>query len=92
MKEQKTVTLTRRKYDAEFKRDALQMIQNGQSVRSVSQALGVAEGLLHKWKRAARSQRSPSDQEVLELRARLRQVETERDILKKALSIFSRQT
>jgi transposase len=68
------------------------MIEQGQSVRSVARALGVAEGQLHKWKRAARQHASPSDQEVFELRARLRQVEMERDILKKALSIFSRQS
>jgi len=51
MKEQKAVTVNRRKYDEEFKRNALQMIENGQSVRSVAQALGVAEGQLHKWKK-----------------------------------------
>jgi transposase len=92
MKRQKTVISTRRKYDNEFKRDALNMIENGQSVRSVAQALGVAEGQLHKWKRLARQQHSPDQQEVAQLRARLRQAELERDILKKALSIFSRQT
>jgi len=91
MKEQKAVTRYRRKYDEDFKRNALQMIEQGQSVRSVAQALGVAEGQLHTWKRAARRHASPTEQEVSQLRARLRQVETERDILKKALSIFSRQ-
>ena len=92
MKDQKAVTINRRKYDEDFKRSALKMIDNGQSVRSVAQALGVAEGLLHRWKRVAQKQRSPDEQEVSELRARLRQVEMERDILKKALSIFSHQT
>ena len=84
--------LPRRKYDDEFKRQALQMIDHGQAVRSVAQALGVGENLLHKWKQAARAHQSPDEREVVELRARLRQVEQERDILKKALSIFSRQT
>ena len=92
MKEQKAATINRRKYDAEFKRNALQMIENGQSVRSVAQALGVAEGQLHKWKKAARQFPSPSAQEVQLLRTRLKQVEMERDILKKALSLFSRQS
>jgi transposase len=92
MKDQKAATINRRNYDEDFKRSALKMIDNGQSVRSVAQALGVAEGLLHRWKRSARKHRSPDDQEVSELRARLRQVEMERDILKKALSIFSRMT
>lgn len=82
----------RRKYDDEFKRQALQMIADGQAVRSVAQALGVGENLLHKWKHTARASESPDDLEVAELRARLRQVEQERDILKKALSIFSRHT
>jgi len=68
------------------------MIRNGQPVRSVAQALGVSENLLHQWKRAARDSQSNSDLEVEKLRQRLKQVETERDILKKALSIFSRQT
>lgn len=90
MKEQKS-TSYRRKYDEEFKQNALKMIEQGQSVRSVSQALGVAEGQLHKWKRDARAHVAPGEQEVLALRARLKQVEMERDILKKALSIFSRQ-
>ena len=92
MKEQKTATPNRRKYDDDFKRSALKMIDNGQSVRSVAQALGVGESLLHRWKKAARRQYSPTEPEVFELRARLKQVEMERDILKKALSIFSRQS
>jgi transposase len=88
-----TATQNRRKYDEEFKRQALQMIYNGQSVRSVAEALGVGENLLHRWKQ--RKQNGPSNElekEVEQLRSRLKQVEMERDILKKALSIFSRQT
>ncbi len=87
----KTNDQPRRKYDDEFKRDALRMIANGQAVRSVAQNLGIGENLLHKWKQAARAHQSPDAREVSELRSRLRQVEQERDILKKALSIFSRQ-
>ncbi len=89
---QKEASISRRKYDEDFKRSALRMIENGQSVRSVAQALGVGESQLHKWKRQDRQTRSTPHLEVVELRARLRQVEMERDILKKALSIFSRQS
>lgn len=81
----------KRKYDEEFKRSALKMIDNGQSVRSVAESLGVGENLLHKWKSARRSGASDLEKEVIELRAAKRQLELERDILKKALSIFSRQ-
>ena len=41
------------KYDDEFKRNAIRRFLDGQSVRSVSQELGVNESLIHKLKRAA---------------------------------------
>lgn len=67
------------------------MIDGGQTVRSVAQSLGVGENLLHKWKSARRSTARGLEQEVIELRLKKRQLELERDILKKALSIFSRE-
>ena len=82
----------RRKYDEEFKRQALTMVRHGQSVHSVAQALGISESLLHHWRRAARADQSDAELEVEQLRQRLKQVEMERDILKKALALFSRQT
>ena len=81
---------TRRKYDDTFKQQALQMIRLGQPVPAVAQALGISEGVLYKWKQAERP--SSIDQELDQLRLKLKQVETERDILKKALSIFCRPT
>ncbi|MBC7909737.1 MAG: transposase [Pyrinomonadaceae bacterium] len=42
-----------RKYDDEFKQNAVKKVINGQSVVSVTQELGVNESLIHKWKRAA---------------------------------------
>jgi transposase len=85
-------TRRRRKYDEEFKQQALAMVRNGQSPRSVAEALGISENLIHRWKRAARALPQATEDEIEELRRRLKQVEMERDILKKALSIFSRQT
>lgn len=40
-----------RKYDDEYKQAAIKKIHDGQSVTSVSRELGVAESLLHNWKR-----------------------------------------
>lgn len=82
----------RRKYDDAFRENAVKMIENGQSVRSVAESLGVGENLLHKWKKARQLSRSSVEAEVAQLRARLRQVEAEREVLKKALVIFSRPT
>ena len=84
----------RRNYDAEFKRQALQMIADGRSVVSVSQALGVSEGILYNWKSKSKQKtgrtNGAAEVEIKELRKRLKQAERDRDILKKALSIFSR--
>ncbi len=79
-----------RKYDEEFKREAVKKIHDGQSVASVSRELGVAESLLHNWKRQVIDSSSESEREVLGLRKRIRELEMERDILKKAALIFGR--
>ncbi len=79
-----------RKYDEEFKREAVKKIHDGQSVASVARELGVAESLLHNWKRRKMEVSSDSEKEVVALRKKLREVEMERDILKKAALIFGR--
>ena len=83
----------RRQYDADFKASAIRMIQQGRSVADVSRALGVHESLLHKWKSAAQGSAVGADNpRVDELLRYIKQLEMEREILKKALSIFSRTT
>ncbi len=79
-----------RKYDDQFKQMAVKKILDGQSVASVSRELGVAESLLHKWKRVKIDSSSELEKENLELKKKLREVEMERDILKKAALIFGR--
>jgi len=73
-----------RKYDEEFKREAVKKIHDGQSVASVARELGVAESLLHNWKRQAVEISSDAEREGLALRKKLREVEMERYIFKKA--------
>lgn len=79
-----------KKYDDEFKQSAVKKVFDGQSVASVARDLGISEGLLHKWKRARLESSSDLEKEVVELKKRLREVEMERDILKKAALIFGR--
>lgn len=80
----------RRKYDEEFKTGALKMIDNGEKVRNVAENLGITEQHLYKWRSERKAGAGAVEREVIELRAKNRQLEMERDILKKALSIFSR--
>ncbi|MEJ7576759.1 MAG: transposase [Pyrinomonadaceae bacterium] len=77
-----------RKYDEDYKREALRKIHDGQSVASVARELGVAESLLHNWKRQAVETSSASEREVLALKKRIRELEMEREILRKAALIF----
>ncbi len=84
-----------KKYDDEFKRNALEKVFDGQSVRSVAEELGVNESLIHKWKKAAKTNGNGtrSGKELTELEAlkkRNRELEMEVEILKKATLIFGR--
>lgn len=79
-----------RKYDDEYKQAAVKKIHDAQSVASVSRELGVAESLLHNWKRQVSVTSSDAAQEVIILRKKLREAEMERDILKKAALIFGK--
>ena len=74
------------------------MLDSGQTAAYIANALGVSENLIYRWKSlnqvgkkvvAGQGQLSLENQQ---LKDRVRQLETERDILKKALSIFSRAT
>jgi len=83
-----------RRYDVEFKKNAVKMIESGRSISDVSTSLGVNEQNLYDWKKKygmSSGQENDYEQEVKELRKKLKQTELERDILKKALSIFSRE-
>ena len=85
----------RRVYPQEFKEEAVQMLLDGHSAGSVCERLGLSgTGLLYRWKKGflgrEGSVASSLDARVGELEAELRQVQRERDVLKKALAIFSR--
>ncbi len=86
----KTNVKKRRKYDADFKSEVIKMVASGRCVVEVSQALGIGENVIYRWKkeqRAASLDRTKGKkevdvwQEVDQLRERLRQTEMERDIV-----------
>ena len=87
---------TSRKYGAEFKAEALRLVASGRRVSEVAQQLGIGENLLYKWRSEARGVQTPvtiaHQSEIDTLRRHVKQLEQERDILKKALLIFSQKT
>ena len=91
-----------RKYTEEFKLEALELLRaSGQSAAQIERDLGITKGLLLKWRdryqvkqEKGEARLVPSDLEAAQaenrrLRRQLAITEQERDILKKAVSIFS---
>ena len=86
----------RRRYSDEFKTEAVQMLLDGHSAESVVANLGISgTNLLYRWKAKYLQDSGPAatslEARVRELEDELRRVERERDILTKALAIFSQR-
>lgn len=89
------VRTARRVFRAEFRREAVQMMLDGHTAASVAERLGLAgTNLLYRWKREELERTGPVatslEGRIRDLESELHRVERERDILKKALAIFSR--
>jgi transposase len=93
-----------RKYAEEFKLEALELLKRGdKSASEIERELGITPGLLVKWRARYQVMRgeqtarlAPSDMEgakaeIRRLQRELSAAEEEREILKKALNIFSRK-
>jgi len=86
-------------YDEEFKLRAVELSENSElPISKVASDLGIPDTTLHSWRKkyikhkncAFRKRELSSDEiEVKELKRELANVKEERDILKKALAIFS---
>ena len=92
--------MSNQRYTPEFKDEAVrQVVEQGYRVSEVAERLGVSTNSLHKWVKAVKPTRSDQQtaelneakKEILKLRADLRRVEEERDILKKAARYFAGQ-
>jgi len=91
---------SRRKYGQEFKDELVRRLLDGESGTELSQQFGVSSSLLYRWKvdylqrmgSSTEDRRSPAalESEIRRLRHDLKKVEQEREILKKALTIFGR--
>lgn len=86
---------TRRSFSEEFKQEAVQLLLDGHSAPSVAERLGLSgANVLYRWKKSILHRAGPAGRalgdRVSQLEEELRRVERERDILKKALAILSR--
>ena len=88
-------------YDKEFKLNAIEMYKNGKSGTDICKDLGIPPATFWGWLKQYNVEGSksfvgsgnmkPSNEETYQLKKELDDIKMERDILKKALAIFSRQ-
>ena len=92
----------RKQYDREFKVMAVELSKSRENMSELAQELDVRTELLYRWRRELTSSpqtsfpgngnvsRTPEQEEIYRLKKELQELQTERDILKKAVGIFSR--
>lgn len=88
----------RRKFDKQFKKDAVELLRNSdKSCSQIAKDLGIGETALRRWNNQYDDSNSfpgngnPRDQEMYLLKKENTLLKEERDILKKAMAIFSRE-
>jgi transposase len=85
-----------KRYTEEFKTEAVrQVVDRGYPVDEVAGRLGISAKSLYKWRsdlygtKQQRNQTTDHHAEIVRLKAQLKRVEEERDILKKAARYFA---
>jgi len=89
----------KRSYSLEFKLKAVELSNQRGSLAAVAQELNISSDNLKRWKKEYNEGKftdkptqvkSPEEQEIIRLRKELADIKLERDILKKAVGIFSK--
>jgi transposase len=92
----------RTRYDKLFKENAVKLSYERKNISELAHELGISPMLLYRWRKEYESEGvlsfpgngiqtlSNEAKELADLKKKLQEAETERDILKKALSIISK--
>lgn len=82
-------------YDQSFKKTLVELLNAGKSVKDLTKEFGVSQATIHRWAKEFKTTTSQASNEsekrrIKSLEKELKEVKLERDILKKAVSIFSK--
>jgi transposase len=95
---------TRKKYSKEFKLDAVSLVlDQGYTRREAAKSLDVNEQMLGRWVKEQRDSEdgqafrgngklTPEQEEIKKLKAQVKRLEMEREVLKKATAFFAAET
>lgn len=95
--------VTRKQYSKEFKLDAVSLVKDQDYNRSeAARSLGINSGMLGRWVKESSSdngqdfrgngQLTPEQKELRTLKAQVKRLQMEKDILKKATVFFAAET
>jgi transposase len=101
LKKEITMPKPQPSFTAEFKQEAVQMAKTSDKPKAqIARELGISDSALYSWCKAAeahgeeafpgKGHQLPLEEEIHRLKRELERAQQERDILKKAISIFSR--
>ncbi len=87
-------------YTDEFKKQIVMIVKSGKSSNAVAKEYGISKSSVTKWVRGfnnsgsfkAKDNRTPEENEIIELRKRVKELEMEADILKQAALIMARKS
>ena len=87
-------------YTEEFKKQIVMIVKGGKSSNAVAKEYGISKSSVTKWVRdfnnsgsfKAKDNRTPEENEIIELRKRVKELEMEADILKQAALIMARKS
>jgi transposase len=89
-------------YTREFKEEAVRLAQtSGKPIAQIARELGISDSAIHGWRKEltehgsdafpGKGHQSELEEEIRRLKRDLERAQQERDILKKAVSIFSQE-
>jgi len=91
---------TRPAYPPEFRREAIELLRAGRTLRELSESLGVSQQTLRNWRRQDQIDRRERDDglttdervELARLRRENQRLRQERDLLKRAAAFFATES
>ena len=86
-------------YSNDFKIMIVELLESGQTAKEIGEEYAIHDNIIRRWRReykaksgdfSKKKELSPDQQELKRLKKELADIKMERDILKKAVSIFSK--